>query len=98
MTMEAPHIAQEDRRCSGAVNLDDDPVPPVLAESLEAFLASARQTLPAAAGELPVWKYTWDLIQKGVLKFDKSANAEDQKVSLPILDENGAAVGAGWPR
>jgi hypothetical protein len=32
------------------------------AESLEAFLASARQTLPAAAGELPVWKYTWDLI------------------------------------
>ena len=32
------------------------------ADSLEAFLASARQTLPAAAGEVAVWNYTWDLI------------------------------------
>jgi UDP-N-acetylglucosamine diphosphorylase / glucose-1-phosphate thymidylyltransferase / UDP-N-acetylgalactosamine diphosphorylase / glucosamine-1-phosphate N-acetyltransferase / galactosamine-1-phosphate N-acetyltransferase len=32
------------------------------ADSLEAFVASARQTLPAAAGEVAVWNYTWDLI------------------------------------
>mgnify|MGYP001138536868 CR=1 FL=1 len=32
------------------------------ADSLGAFLASARQALPAAAGEVAVWNYTWDLI------------------------------------
>lgn len=32
------------------------------ADSLDAFLASARQTLPTVSGNLPVWNYTWDLI------------------------------------
>lgn len=32
------------------------------ADSLDAFLASARQTLPTVTGNLPVWNYTWDLI------------------------------------
>ena len=31
-------------------------------DSLDAFLASARQVLPAATGDVAVWNYTWDLI------------------------------------
>lgn len=30
--------------------------------SIEAFLASARKTLPAAGVEVPAWNYTWDLV------------------------------------
>ncbi len=32
------------------------------ASSIEAFLASARSSLPAAALDVPTWNYTWDLI------------------------------------
>jgi UDP-N-acetylglucosamine diphosphorylase/glucosamine-1-phosphate N-acetyltransferase len=32
------------------------------ADSLDAFLASARQVLPATPGKVAVWNYTWDLI------------------------------------
>jgi UDP-N-acetylglucosamine diphosphorylase/glucosamine-1-phosphate N-acetyltransferase len=32
------------------------------ASSIEAFLASVREAIPAAALELPTWNYTWDLI------------------------------------
>jgi UDP-N-acetylglucosamine diphosphorylase/glucosamine-1-phosphate N-acetyltransferase len=32
------------------------------ADSLDAFLASARQVLPATPGKVALWNYTWDLI------------------------------------
>ena len=31
-------------------------------QSLDALLASAKQTLPAAGEPVPVWNYTWDLV------------------------------------
>jgi len=42
MSTESPHVTQDGTRFGGVVNLDDDPVAPVLAESLEAF----RRDLP----------------------------------------------------
>lgn len=51
MTMEAPHIAQEDTRGGEAVNLDDDPVAPTLAESLEAFRRDLPGLLKTHRGE-----------------------------------------------
>lgn len=49
-------------------------------------------------GDEPKWQKSFNAGQGGVdvsdRKFDKSANAEDQKVSLPVLDENGEVIGA----
>jgi hypothetical protein len=49
-------------------------------------------------GDEPKWQKSYNGAKGGVdisdRKFDKSANAEDQKISLPILDENGDVVGA----
>jgi hypothetical protein len=49
-------------------------------------------------GDEPKWQNSYKGGQGGVdvsdRKFDKSANAEDQKISLPIIDEAGAVIGA----
>lgn len=49
-------------------------------------------------GDEPKWQKSFNGGAGGIdvsaRKFDKSANAEDQKISLPIFDENGAAIGA----
>lgn len=31
-------------------------------QTIESLLASAKETLPAARGDLPTWNYTWDLV------------------------------------
>ncbi len=49
-------------------------------------------------GDEPKWQNSYNGGQGGIdvsdRKFDKSVNAEDQKVSLPIIDETGEVVGA----
>jgi hypothetical protein len=49
-------------------------------------------------GDEPKWQKSFNGGKGGVdisdRKFDKSANAEDQKISLPIIDEQGEVVGA----
>jgi hypothetical protein len=49
-------------------------------------------------GDEPKWELSYNAGKGGVdiskTKLDKSTNAVDQKISLPILDENGTAIGA----
>ncbi len=73
------------------------------AQSLEAFLASARQTLPAAAAEIPVWKYTWDLILANPEQLSKDfaaagRNGLEGAVEEPLAirgSRNDVFIGAG---
>jgi hypothetical protein len=51
MTTESPHVAQEDKPYGGVVNLDDDPVAPVLGESLEAFRRDLPELLKTHRGK-----------------------------------------------
>jgi UDP-N-acetylglucosamine diphosphorylase / glucose-1-phosphate thymidylyltransferase / UDP-N-acetylgalactosamine diphosphorylase / glucosamine-1-phosphate N-acetyltransferase / galactosamine-1-phosphate N-acetyltransferase len=48
--------------------------------SLDDLLASAKAALPAAAGELPLWNYTWDLVL---------ANPEQLKEDFKAADRTG---------
>ncbi len=49
-------------------------------------------------GDEPKWAKSYNAGKGGIdisdRKFDKSANAEDQKISLPIIDANGDVVGS----
>jgi len=49
-------------------------------------------------GDEPKWQNSFNSgkggIDAGKVKFDKSANCEDQKISLPIIDEQGQVIGA----
>jgi hypothetical protein len=51
MTTESPHVAAEDKPHGGVVKLDDDPVAPVLAESLEAFRRDLPELLKTQRGK-----------------------------------------------
>lgn len=51
MTIESQPVAQEDNTYDAAANLDDDPVAPVLAESLAAFRRDLPELLKTQRGK-----------------------------------------------
>jgi len=63
------------------------------AESLETFLAGARQTLPAAAGEVALWNYTWDLILANPAQLVKDFAAAGRSGIEGIVEEPTALRG-----
>jgi len=63
------------------------------AESLETFLAGARQALPTAAGEVALWNYTWDLILANPAQLVKDFAAAGRSGIEGIVEEPKALRG-----
>lgn len=86
-------VFAEDGECLVAriAREDADKLP---ADSLEAFLAAARQTLPAAEPSFALWNYTWDLILANPEQLVRDFAAAGRSGIEGVVEEPGALRGS----